>query len=198
MRPLPEKFSYGKKNVTALDCWYEVRYPKDSFNPQGSIVGGFGAYDPLPKPLTYMNYKVYFPKGFDWNKGGKLHGLYFGDGASGGEHPLEGGSVRLMWRRGGQVDVYLYYPSMKEVYGESNLIPSCFFKTECWNDINIHFNDGKLVVVINNTFKFSKLVDFGKPCTGIFYSTFFGGSDKTWATKKDQIVRFSNCSLFEF
>lgn len=72
------------------DAVLEVTYPKGSINPQGSPQGGIGFYAQPIKlrkeaKLVVLEYQVYFPKKFNFVKGGKLPGLYGGhQGCSGG------------------------------------------------------------------------------------------------------------------
>ncbi|KAI0271779.1 hypothetical protein BGY98DRAFT_922818 [Russula aff. rugulosa BPL654] len=85
--------------------------------------GGFSFYAPGPqsvdlttaKEVTF-GYSVMFEHGFQFNKGGKLPGLYGGDNdevattSSGGRHDERGWSSRLMWRTGGAGEMYTYLP----------------------------------------------------------------------------------------
>lgn len=67
------------------DLVLRVKYPANSRNPEASTIGGLGF---LAQPLTIsksarvvsLQYSVYFPKGFDFVRGGKLPGLYGGHG----------------------------------------------------------------------------------------------------------------------
>lgn len=67
-----------------------VEYPKGSSNPANEPQGGIGFYaQPVEfreeAKLVVLEYKVFFPKNFDFVKGGKLPGLYGGhEGCSGG------------------------------------------------------------------------------------------------------------------
>jgi hypothetical protein len=66
----------------------QAHYPQGSFNFQHEPQGGISFYAPGPdsldittaKELTF-GYSVYFPEGFDFNKGGKLPGIYGGNDA---------------------------------------------------------------------------------------------------------------------
>ncbi|KAJ6619772.1 hypothetical protein B0H10DRAFT_2163832 [Mycena sp. CBHHK59/15] len=98
-------------------------YPEGSYTFTHDPQGGISFYAPGPdsldmttaKTLT-LGYSVYFEEGFDFNKGGKLPGLYGGDspdgaiGCSGGRRSVECYSVRLMWRTGGMGEIYSYLP----------------------------------------------------------------------------------------
>jgi len=104
-------------------------YPKGSWNPSNNPRGGISFYalgsDDLDmttaKELTF-GYSVFFEKGFQFNKGGKLPGIYGGDdaetakGCSGGRRATDCYSARLMWRTEGDGEVYTYLPD-SEVKG---------------------------------------------------------------------------------
>ncbi|KAJ7144938.1 hypothetical protein C8R43DRAFT_1097425 [Mycena crocata] len=106
----------GKKAMKAT-------YPKGSYTFTHSPQGGLSFYAPGPdsldmttaKTLT-LGYSVFFEEGFDFNKGGKLPGLYGGNnaevaiGCSGGRRSTECYSVRLMWRTDGAGEIYSYLP----------------------------------------------------------------------------------------
>ncbi|KAK7037938.1 polysaccharide lyase family 14 protein [Favolaschia claudopus] len=99
-------------------------YPKGSYTFTHSPQGGLSFYAPGPnsldmttaKTLTF-GYSVFFEKGFDFNMGGKLPGLYGGNdpetsiGCSGGRRSTECYSVRLMWRTDGMGEIYSYLPN---------------------------------------------------------------------------------------
>lgn len=90
--------------------------------PRGS--GTFGSGGPaggcnfkarphaLPATDVTLHYRVRFASNFQWSKGGKLPGLFVGQGeASGGAHTSKGASARLMWLRDGQAVAYTYTPA---------------------------------------------------------------------------------------
>ncbi|KDR81970.1 hypothetical protein GALMADRAFT_59110 [Galerina marginata CBS 339.88] len=106
----------GKKAMMA-------HYPKDSYTFGHDPQGGFSFYAPGPKSVDLstakeatFGYSVYFPKGFAFNLGGKLPGLYGGNseeeaiGCSGGSRSTACFSARLMWRTDGQGEFYTYLP----------------------------------------------------------------------------------------
>jgi len=63
-----------------------------------------------------LGYSVMFEEDFEWNKGGKLPGLYGGDnaevaiGCAGGRRSPECFSARFMWRSDGRGELYTYLP----------------------------------------------------------------------------------------
>jgi len=93
-------------------------YPEGSYRLQN---GGFSFYAPGTVDLSnakevVLGYSVFFEEGFEFQKGGKLPGLYGGNsedaavGCSGGRRSDECNSVRLMWRQGGAGEAYTYLP----------------------------------------------------------------------------------------
>jgi len=104
--------SDSHKHAGALRIFYE----KGSYS-QVHHNRGFQFFS---KPVSYsdamiLQYDVYF-ENFGWANGGKLPGLFggvSGDGAyqcSGGDNPSTCFSLRMMWRSGGQMEVYAYIP----------------------------------------------------------------------------------------
>ncbi|KAG9085954.1 hypothetical protein FRC06_003346 [Ceratobasidium sp. 370] len=78
------------------------------------------------KVLTF-SYSVQFAKGFAFNKGGKLPGLYGGTsndeatGCSGGRTRATCWSLRYMWRAEGEGELYAYLPSDAESTNKANV-----------------------------------------------------------------------------
>ncbi|KAI9285719.1 hypothetical protein BC943DRAFT_322891 [Umbelopsis sp. AD052] len=139
-----------------------VTYPKGSYNPSSSPVGGVGFYAKpilIPKNagIIKLTYQVYFPNAFEWKLGGKLPGIYGGhSGCSGGNNASTCFSTRLMWRKNGQGELYAYIPKDKQSeslcqqtnvicnaeYGYSFGRGAFSWKTKAWNTITqtIHLN----------------------------------------------------------
>jgi hypothetical protein len=121
------QYLYGSEftsSVTDLN-WgptLEVKYPKGSANPTGSILGGIHFYaqpSVFPTNEICFSYQIKFDANFTWVKGGKLPGLWMGDtGANGGNHLSEGSSFRVMWRANGSAEAYLYAPPQLPSYSQ--------------------------------------------------------------------------------
>ncbi|KAJ3532990.1 hypothetical protein NMY22_g7525 [Coprinellus aureogranulatus] len=216
----------GKRSMIA-------RYPKGSWNFKQSPRGGFSFYAPgtislkNAKEVTF-GYSVWFPKGFEFQKGGKLPGIYGGDnndvatGCSGGRRDNRCFSARLMWRKEGAGEFYTYLPpdeqankaicglpnsECNDTYGASVRRGSFTWATGAWTTVSmrVRLNDdgkengqlqlwanGQTVVNVKGlvlaTSKQGRM-------QGMQFQTFFGGSDSTWATPKDQEVFFSDFTL---
>ncbi|KAI0792650.1 hypothetical protein C8Q75DRAFT_804386 [Abortiporus biennis] len=121
-KDLPIRFTQAPDGQESLEAYY----PKGTFrlvkNSAGKV-GGVSFYTPGPESVDLtkakeatLSYTTYFPKGFDWVKGGKLPGFYGGDdpktavSCSGGRHSETCFSVRYMWRAGGAGELYTYTP----------------------------------------------------------------------------------------
>jgi hypothetical protein len=190
-----------------------VKYPKGSASPnavrnEGAPLGGAQFYAKLgmtPQDALLLSYSVRFSDNFEFVKGGKLPGLYGGSAVSGGNIPdgTDGFSTRFMWRKNGDGEVYAYLPSSTE-YGTSigrgnwRFKPGVWYKIEqevtlnqpgkadgrvrVWLDDRLVLDQNGLTFRTVNTLKIE----------GIFFSTFFGGEDTTWAPSKDVSADFAD------
>jgi hypothetical protein len=174
--------------------------------------GGLQAYLELPAPVDVLDlsYQVRFPEGFDFVKGGKLPGLYGGTENSGGDIPdgTDGFSTRYMWRTGGEGEVYAYLPSSEE-HGTS-LGRGCWtFTPGDWTALHqrVQLNtpgtaDGRITVWQDDRLVLDRGgLEFRSTdqlrIDGVFFSTFFGGGDSSWASPADQHADFAGFALTE-
>ncbi|KAF7972972.1 hypothetical protein HWV62_10639 [Athelia sp. TMB] len=149
----------------------KATYPAGSYTYGHEPQGGFSFYSPGPSDVDLttakeatLGYSVYFAKNFQFNKGGKLPGLYGGDNAktalscSGGRRSKTCFSTRFMWRSEGRGEFYTYLPQVaankvlcdvkpmsdcNDVYGASVGRGAFSFKTGVWNHISqrVRLND---------------------------------------------------------
>ena len=163
-----------------------------------------------------VEYKVFFPVGFDFVKGGKLPGLCGGTSPGGGRKSdgSDGFSARIMWRQEGEIFQYMYWmerrPEKKwgddlpwtDVGGDQK--PFRFVPGK-WHTIKTEINmntsgkrdgsvlswfDGKLALSCIGAFK-AENADFDGTVSFNFTS-FFGGNTPDWAPTKDEIIYFSD------
>jgi len=190
-----------------------------TFYPEGSASrgmdapdGGMQAYMELPEPVDVLDltYQVRFPEGFDFVKGGKLPGLYGGTENSGGDIPdgTNGFSTRYMWRADGEGEVYAYLPTSEE-HGTS-LGRGCWtFTPGSWTTIHqrVQLNapnaaDGRITVWQDDQLVLDRGgLEFRSTdelqIDGVFFSTFFGGDDESWASPVDQHADFAAFEVTE-
>lgn len=211
-----------EKNVSVLPgegsegAMLRIPYPKGSVNfgsaEKGRPLGGAAFYVPFTTGDTAcLHYKVRFPADFEFRKGGKLPGLYGGKAPSGGEKVTgrNGWSVRLMWRKKGEGELYEYIFNKKGKYGLSVGRGDFTFPRGRWVEI-------ELEVRVNEPDRRNGIVRLwidGKPVmeqddvvfvtdrkrgteVGLMFSTFFGGSDKSWASPRDQYADFADFRMY--
>jgi hypothetical protein len=186
-----------------------VSYPAGSASPtvaraSGAPEGGAQSYLHLRQPADALtvSYWVRFPPGFRFVKGGKLPGLFGGDAGSGGHHKPAGFSTRFMWRTGGAGEVYAYLPN-DNGYGASLGRGRWRFVPGRWTRLSqrVVLNtpgraDGAVIVWVDGRQVFSQgglvLRNSGDVhIDGLFFSTFFGGGDRSWASPSDQFADFA-------
>ncbi len=193
-----------------------VNYPGGSASPTvhrkyNTPIGGTSFYAELGiknAQALRLSYNLRFGKNFNFVRGGKLPGLFGGNGASGGKIPdgSDGFSTRFMWRKQGDGEIYAYLPTSVK-HGTSIGRGNWRFQPDRWyrleqevilNDPGVAngqirvWLDGKQVLERGGlTFRQSDQLNIN----GIFFSTFFGGSDPSWATPQDVHVDFADFSV---
>jgi hypothetical protein len=206
---------WGQKNVStkSADMGVRIQYPKGSIDPGNSPpypLGGAGfELRFLPRALSRtLTYNVKFESGFMFNKGGKLPGLFGGSNPRGCvQGAADGFSARLMWRTGGAGELYLYAPGRDTACGQSIGRGNWTFVQGDWYTVTerITMNvpgsrNGTIQVLINGM----QVVEAGNltlrntgatGIDGLLFSTFFGGSDASWASPKDQWTEFRDFSV---
>jgi hypothetical protein len=189
-----------------------VAYPAGSASRRaGGDEGGTQVYLRLPDgpvDALALTYQVRFPDGFDFVKGGKLPGLFGGTVTGGRDIPdgTNGFSTRYMWRRDGAGEVYAYLQTSQE-HGTS-LGRGCWtFPTGRWSTVRqvVRLNtpgaaDGEVTVwqdghpVLHQQGLEFRTVDSLR-IDGLFFSTFFGGGDSSWASPVDQHADFAGFTV---
>jgi len=171
---------------------YSCRNNKHCINWKPKLGGEF-------HQVTY-SYQLKLPKGFDFVKGGKLPGIAGGTANTGGRRPngKDGWSVRMMWNRHGKLIQYVYHSDQLKQFGEIMEWDMEKLELGKWHNIKttVRINtpgkrngmikswlNGKLVLDRNdlrfrNTNKL--LID------RFMFAVFFGGSDPSWAPRRDQ------------
>lgn len=193
-----------------------VTYPAGSASPSASRKygvpdGGMQVFLPRVEGAldeAYLRYWLRFPADFDFVKGGKLPGLWGGSEVSGGEEPdgTNGFSTRLMWREDGEGELYLYAPGET---GTSLGRGAWTWPRGRWVCVEEHVvlndpkqEDGAVTVWVDGSevlsesgMQYRTVKDLR--IEGIFFSTFFGGADPSWAPSRDQHADFAGFELSE-
>lgn len=181
-----------------------LKYPAGTYGSDNhaiqSKIGLPGSYEQL-----YVSYRVRFEDGFDFVRGGKLPGLIGGAGNTGGNRPTgrDGWSGRMMWRPGGAAVQYVYHPDQPGIYGED--FPwGRRFEPGRWHTVEHRFvmnAPGEMDGTLQAWFDGLEVLQVGglrfRDVPGFaidtFYiSTFFGGSDSSWAPAKDEHISFDD------
>jgi len=211
--------AFGKDNTSVESDpqspggrFLRVRYYKGGASPSASRRDGIreggaqvlGTFESGPVEHAFLRYFVRFPEAFNFVKGGKLPGFYGGSQISGGHIPdgTNGFSTRFMWRSDGQGEVYAYLPSSTR-FGTSLGRGSWSFargKWQCieqelalntpgqpngfvhvWLDGQPVFQDEQLLFRTAGSLRVE----------GVFFSTFFGGGDASFAPPADTYADFA-------
>ena len=222
---LLNKGQWGEENLEVInpplnddlfDTYLRTYYPAGSVTPSyskktGEPIGGAQFFGDLGIPSSdtlKLSYYLRFSDNFDFVKGGKLPGLYGGTGNTGGNIPdgTDGFSTRFMWRTNGDAEVYAYLPTSTN-YGTSLGRGDWQFVPGVWHHLEqeVYLNDvgqnnGAIEVSLDGVqvANFSGLnfrsVD-SLNIDGVLFSTFFGGSDSSWATPNNTYVDFANFNV---
>lgn len=210
-----DRIELERASKEPFSTYLRVQYPKNSGSNQsaredGTSPGGAQVYLRSAEMTdhAFLRYRVRFPEGFDFVKGGKLPGLYGGTATSGGDIPdgTNGFSTRFMWRTHGAAEVYAYLPTSEE-HGTSLGRGSWTWPTGRWacveqevalNDpgksnglARVWLDDKKVLEDDALTYRSTASLRI----EGLFFSTFFGGGDASWATPRGQFTDFADFQL---
>ena len=219
------RFDYGEEEREIVSdprfgSILRVHFPAGSsshvFAREGHPEGGLELKAQWPgheRNHVFMSYWIRFDERFEWVRGGKLPGFCGGRCPSGGALVTgEGGwSVRSMWRPEGQGEEYAYILPAHE-YGTELGLGAWHFQTGKWHRVaqEIVLNTGALPNGVLRvwydadvsgapTFEARDLTfrHDETPVDALFFSTFFGGHDATWATPNDTFIDFARFSVCE-
>ena len=211
----PDPSEHGRL-ITGSDAFeghsLQVTYPKDTIGSQGGFefLTDFSKLSIEPQESLYLRYYVRFEPGFDFVKGGKLPGLAGGTANTGGHKPdgTDGWSARVMWRGDGKIVQYDYHPDQAGEFGEDFdwnyggcprfFIPGKWQCLETYVKMNSpgkkdgiirSWLDGEQALEVTNLrFRDTTSLKIDK----MYFDTFFGGGDPSWATPQNQSAQFDN------
>lgn len=189
----------------------EIKYPKGKI---GQEENGGGAQWRLRFGQSYekciVEYKVMFPIGFDFVKGGKLPGLCGGTSPAGGKKSdgSDGFSARIMWRENGQIFQYMYWMERAQEKNWGDDLPwNARFTPGEWHTLKTEITmnkpgerdgsvtswlDGNQVLLVKGAFRIAGAT-FG--IDSFNFTTFFGGNTPDWAPIKDEVVYFRDFKI---
>lgn len=160
-----------------------------------------------------LSYDVRFCPGFQFVKGGKLHGLAPDDPVTGGnEVDPETWSARVVFGRGGKLGVYVYSQGMDQRYGDSYyaddpvpLEPGRFYSVSLHvrlndpGELNGRFElyvDGERTVARDGIAYRGAFTPPTEISTFLF-SAFHGGSGESWAPRTPGGDYAVECAVFD-
>lgn len=228
--PLPNKngnqLPYLSKKIVGIENIHHITkpgkgirvfYPEGSYDPGSMIrqkkpVGGAVFLSENPKGPTdciYLHYKFLLAENFNFQKGGKLPGIYGGQPMSGGRKAdgYNGFTVRITWDSNGHGSLYLYTPQNTSKFGsqldskkwqlnrfDANEI-TLLVKLNDTNEENGQikvWHDKHLVSELNNIIL--RKTDSLK-IEGMVFSSFFGGSNESYSTPNSTHIDFYDFSF---
>jgi hypothetical protein len=154
---------------------------------------------------AWIRYRLKFDPEFEWVRGGKLPGLCGGDCNTGciPVNGRDGWSGRMMWRSGGSLVQYMYYPGKRSSCGDDYAWGRTAARGR-WMEVKTQFVmntpgqsngvlrswlDGELVLNRDN-FRFRD-IDTLK-VDRFYFSTFYGGSSADWAPSRDTFISYDD------
>jgi hypothetical protein len=192
--------------------YLRVTYPAGKVGPNDAgvqfMVPLAGSHDEL-----YLAYRVRFAGDFQFVKGGKLPGLVGGSAPTGCDLDAatlsDGFSARMMWRTGGAAVQLMYTSRLVGSCGDDFPYESCGtttrFVPDRWHQVVHHLRmntagqpDGVMAAWLDGVLALSRTdVAFrsegkGFAIDALYFSTFFGGSDPSWAPSTDQRIDFDD------
>lgn len=210
--------------VAAPDAFYpdqgyslQVQYRQGVVGPPGGCeyLTDLNQLGITPHESLYLRYYVRFEPGFYFMRGGKLPGLCGGTANTGGHKPNgeDGWSARIMWRPNGRIVQYVYYPDQASEYGDDfnwdmggktrTFIPGKWQCVETYvqlndpgknNGIIRSWLDGEPALDVENIrFRITPSLKIDK----MYFDTFFGGNDDSWASIQDEKTWFDNFVISE-
>lgn len=206
-----DNVNWKKSGVATLagEPVLRVFYGKGSGTSADPGVGGMivsAAPAGLPAREATVEFDVFFARGWNFCKGGKIGGLFVGTGsASGYEHSPTASSHRIMWQKDGGAISYIYPPSglaqsdpaLKDTghgigyFG--HLFPAGTLKVGAWNNVvlGVTLNsfggdgapnaDGVATLQVNGVRGVKNDIRWARSpdllITSLQLNTFFGGPD---------------------
>ncbi len=182
--------------------WWRITFAPGRIGPAEGGAGWRWRFRKEGQASAELEYRLLLEPGFQFVKGGKLPGLCGGPRTvSGGMEctGYDGWSVRLMWRREGRGEAYVYHAAKTSDYGDH--IPfSEDYRFPIGRPVTVRMRvdmntpgraDGRLRVWASDASgRLAQVVERGdllftrSPAIGVdsvLFETFYGGADESWA-----------------
>jgi hypothetical protein len=204
---------FTKNKYITTEHYDVVKYvPSSIGSPR---IEGFQAISP-PKSEATLEYDIMFAEGFEWVKGGKLPGFRGGNKSITTTgcvvpQPKNAWSFRLMWRLNARVSMYMYDQERtvrNEKCGISRESKDNFLSTGVWHHFKTYVKvnsradrkDGIARLYVNGSIVLERTgIQWYSylyvPVNYVYFSSFYGGNDASWAPKKPTYIKFRNVSL---
>jgi polysaccharide lyase-like protein len=206
----PATRQFSQQFITRVGSYVQVTYPAGSSSPSSGHPGGAQASLRIafgPVDNATLTYRIRFPAGFQWVKGGKLPGLCGGACYTGSNNGPSGFCARFMWRTAGAGEVLINDATTTgdgTSLGRGNW---SWVADGNWHTVSerVHMNtpgvaDGTIDVTVDGahvshdagiTFRVNNSVHIDS----LMFSTFFGGHDSSWAPSSLQHIDFSSFTI---
>lgn len=185
-----------------------VRYHGNSRGSERVLIN-----HPLPPATAYsLGFSVRFCEDFDFALGGKLHGL-------GPSRPVAGGnrvtptrwSARIMFRRNGGLQSYVYSQDKKSRYGEVVIAKNFRFQRDHYYRVLMQVklndpekDDGFMRILINGepviehmNIRFRSTIAKDSLISTLMFNTFHGGHTPAWAPRTAEGRYAVTCAYFD-
>ncbi len=204
---------WGEENIHFLSQnEIQVDFKKWSFSPQNSQEIGWAGFLYYEEKLSTkkhfaLEYTLEFEEGFDFVKWWKLPWICAGLCPRWWENSEDGFSTRMMWRQNGELEIYGYFP-WNTGFGKN--IWRGMYRFQSWKSYTIAqeiilnndtIADGSIRIYVDNVLVYQEdnilflKTRWDTPLFLIF-STFFWGSDTSWASSKDTFIRFKDFAFY--
>ncbi len=208
--PWNDGMDEGRASIVdeAGNHFLRVTYTADKYGPSDGGVQFKVALAESHEEL-YLSYRVRFAAGFDFVKGGKLPGLVGGTAPTGCVNDTTGFSARMMWRSGGAAVQYMYFPEKQNACGDDyEYTPggaAAHFEPGTWHTVEHRLvmntpgdHDGVLQAwfdgeaALDDAAFLYRLAGATYGIDTLYFSTFFGGGDQSWAPAEAQVADFDD------
>lgn len=170
---------------------------------------------PLEVPAVEyaLGFAVRFCPGFDFAKGGKLHGLGPREPVTGGKPVTPAGwSARLMFRANGGLMTYVYHQEQPRRFGEVKVAQDFRFTPGVYHRVRMQVRlnepssaangfvrvsvDGR-ELIRHEGIRFRSVEGADGLIQTVLFSTFHGGSTPDWAPRTENGAFKTDCAFFD-